>query len=223
MYHRQVSSSPRSVPATRSSREPVPPATSSTRLSIAGVTGSPVSAAVCRVCSSAVSSPSPDPVGGARAAGRCRRPTARRRRTCATTNGAHSRPGVRRVARSVTRRRASCSPIRVPPPGWLKTDWPSCGVARAGRTSRRRSSGRPPRSAAGSCRSGPAGRSTRRSPQPSRRASSASSASGSTSVKSRVARPTHGAAGQVRRSCRCSAKWPVGWTCRSRSPVVEPR
>ena len=42
MYQRQVSSRPRSVPATRSSIVPAPPSTSRTRLSIIGVTGWPV-------------------------------------------------------------------------------------------------------------------------------------------------------------------------------------
>ena len=190
-----------------------------------GVTGSPVSSArVPGLAAAPRSSPSRDPVGRGRAAGRCRRPTVASPDARATTNGAHSRPGVRRVAEQRQRpvgraarrpgcRRRGLAEDRTGP------------RARRGRrpSSRRRSSGRRPRSAAGSCRSGrPAGRRAARA-QPSRRASSASSAGASTSAKSRVAPPDPGASAPGRSACRCSSKWPVGCTCRSRSPVEMPR
>ena len=160
MYHRQVSSSPRSVPATRSSTDPVPPSTSSTRLSIAGVTGSPVSVGGVPGLAQRGQLAVADPVGRrerqAVVEDRRRRPTT----PTATTNGAHSSPAYAGSEQSVTSGRASRSPTRVPPPRRLKTDWPVVRRRARRPTSRRRSSGRPPRSAAGSCRSGPAGRST---------------------------------------------------------------
>ena len=56
----------------------------------------------------------------------------------------------------------------------------------------------------------------------SRPASSASSASGSMSVKSRVLLPTQ--ALWLRSAVLAvQAKWPVGWTWRSRRPVLDPR
>ena len=58
MYHRQVSSRPRPVPAIMSSSEAAAPGASRIRFPIDGVTGSPDSAAEYRVWTSAASLPS---------------------------------------------------------------------------------------------------------------------------------------------------------------------
>ncbi len=125
MYHRQVSSSPRLVSATISSSvAELPGGPSSTRLSMAGVTGSPDSPALCRVWISAASSPRWIQSVGARA-----RPLSNteesRCEACAITNGAQASPGRAGSLRSVSGSWASRSPTRVPPPGLLNTLRPS--------------------------------------------------------------------------------------------------
>ena len=99
MYHRQVSSSPRSVPATRSStaagarRRP-----RATRLSIAGRDRLAGQRRRCAGSgSSAVSAPSRDPVGAAEREAVVEDADSSLPDDAATTNGAHSQPGVRRV------------------------------------------------------------------------------------------------------------------------------
>src|SRR5262249_58579454 len=68
MYHRQVSSSPRFVDAIIDSSDGAPEASDDiTRLSTAGVTGSPASPAEYRLACSAVSTP--EEIHGARPAG----------------------------------------------------------------------------------------------------------------------------------------------------------
>src|SRR5258708_7216117 len=121
MYHRQVTSSPRLVDAIMSSSEAAPwraapsvpwlapPPPESTRLSTAGVTGSPASPAEYRLECSADSVPSethdagPDGSPLSNTDESC--PDA-----CATTNGAHSRPGYARSLHSETGKAANPSP-----------------------------------------------------------------------------------------------------------------
>src|SRR5688500_4779958 len=92
MYHRQVSSRPRSVDATMSSSDALAPSTVSAKLSTAGVIGRPVSRAVYRVVGSADSTP-PE----IHATGGVARPLSNTEPigddARAVTYGAHSRPG----------------------------------------------------------------------------------------------------------------------------------
>ena len=89
------------------------------------------------------------------------------------------------------------------------------------RTSRRRSSGRRRPWAAGSCRSG------RRAGRPAGRPTPAAArarppARAGRRRRSRGSRPRPRRCWSGRPSCRCSRRGPVGWTCRSRSPVDDP-
>src|ERR1700749_1906322 len=125
MYHRQVSSSPRSVRAIISSRLGGDgAAVEKIRLSMAGVTGSPVSRAEYRVWISADRAPSRIQAVGPRD-----RPLSNtdesRLDAWATTNGADSMPRANGSLRSVTGWLDSDSPTRVPPPGLLNTVRPS--------------------------------------------------------------------------------------------------
>src|SRR5665811_2434526 len=100
MYHRQVSSSPCSVRATRSSTSPPPPATWSAKLPIGGVTGDCVCDAVWRVWCSADRRPASIQVVGDRAS-----PLSYTEVTdeelLATTNGVQPIPGRCGSLRSV--------------------------------------------------------------------------------------------------------------------------
>src|SRR5579875_2847668 len=125
MYHRQVSSRPRSVLAIISARlGACGAAVSKMRLSMAGVTGSPDSRAEYRVWVSADSSPrriqSVGPSGSPLSNTDDSRPDAEAR-----TNGAQPSPGAPGSLRSVTGWLVSDSPTRVPPPGLLNTVRPS--------------------------------------------------------------------------------------------------
>src|SRR5215471_16731969 len=91
MYHRQVSSSPRLVRPTMSAMDPEAFGAVRTRLSIAGVTASPDSPAVCRVWIKALSVPAE--IQSVRPVGRPLSNTDDARdEACATTNGAHCKP-----------------------------------------------------------------------------------------------------------------------------------
>src|SRR5579875_3763169 len=121
MYHRQVSSSPRSVPAIISSRlGGAGRLVSKIRLSMAGVTGSPVSRAEYRVWISADNTPSRIQSVGPRD-----RPLSNteesRLDAWATTNGHDPMPRAKGSLRRVTGCDDSDSPTRVPPPGLLNT------------------------------------------------------------------------------------------------------
>ncbi len=127
MYHRDVTSSPRSVRATRSETVPVPPA-DSRRLSLNGACGSPVSPAVYRVVGSRRSTPSViqsvldsgRPLSKTDTAGVSESVEER-----ATTNGRPSTPGAAGSLQRFSGSAASRSPTRVPPPARLKTVRPS--------------------------------------------------------------------------------------------------
>src|ERR1700753_698746 len=113
MYHRQVSSRPRSVLAIISARlGACGAAVSKMRLSMAGVTGSPVSRDEYRVWVSADSSPR-----RIQSAGPSGRPLSNtdepRLDACATTNGVQEIPGAYGSLRKVT--------------GWLGNDSPPRG------------------------------------------------------------------------------------------------
>src|SRR5215469_5917600 len=124
MYHKQVSSSPRLVRLTISVMDPAASGAVRTRLSIAGVTGSPDSRAVCRVWTRAPSLPAE--IQSVRPVGRPLSNTDDSRdEACATTKGAHCRPASAGSLYSDNGRLASCSPTRVPPPALLKTVRPS--------------------------------------------------------------------------------------------------
>src|SRR5579859_2609621 len=128
MYHRQVSRSARPVDAIISGRvgSGVAPSdeAAKVRLSIAGVTGSPASAAECREECRAASVPSliHDVWCSARPLSNTEEsdPDA-----CAITNGAQPSPAARGSLDSVTGSVDSCSPTRVPPPALLNTVRPS--------------------------------------------------------------------------------------------------
>ena len=190
MYQRQVSSSPRSVPATRSSIEPVPPSTDEHQV---------VDRRGDRLLGHRRGVPGLEQRGRARrrgssrcgrAAARCRRPTYSLPELAATANGSHWRPAY------------AGSENRCTPGGGDPLADP--GAAAAPAVDRLALAGDPGAgvpvgvdhqvrhraSAAGSCRSGR--RAGRPGARPSRAggSSSASIASGSTSVKSRVAAPT---------------------------------
>ena len=121
-------------PATRSSGAPAAPSTSQDQV-VDRRRDAAARSARRSAGSAAARVSSPSRIQSVRAAaGRCRRPTAsRRRRRGATTNGAHSEPGVGRVGvqrqRLVGRaaRRSGCRRR-----GLEKTVRPSCGVPGAG-------------------------------------------------------------------------------------------
>src|SRR5688500_1517560 len=116
MYHRQVSSRPRSVPATSSSSDAVAPPTVSNRLSTAGFSGTPVSPAVKRVDGRADSTPpSTHTAGGVASPLSNTEPRGDDAR--AMTYGAHSSPGYDGSPERVAGIDVSRSPSRVPPPG----------------------------------------------------------------------------------------------------------
>src|SRR6266568_2472405 len=125
MYHRQVSSSPRPVEAIICSRVGAAASdVAKVRLSMAGVTGSPATAAECREETSAAIEPSlihdvglsGRPLSNTEESG----PDA-----CEMTNGAQPSPAARGSLDSVTGWEVSRSPILVPPPGLLNTVRPS--------------------------------------------------------------------------------------------------
>src|SRR5450432_137905 len=124
MYHRQVSSRPRLVAATMSSRVAVAPACSKIRLPIPGVTGNPVIFAVYLVWISALRRPLSIQVVGANG-----RPLSKTELSpldaCATTNGSHDSPGSLGLLRNVTGSCVNASPTRVAPPGLENTVRPS--------------------------------------------------------------------------------------------------
>src|ERR1700743_1411691 len=125
MYHRQVSSRPRSVRAIISARlGGSGAAVSKMRLSMAGVTGSPVSRDEYRVWVSAESSPR-----RIQSVGPSGRPLSNtdesRLDAWATTNGEAAMPRANGSLRRVTGWLDSDSPTRVPPPGLLNTVRPS--------------------------------------------------------------------------------------------------
>src|ERR1700758_5120835 len=125
MYHRQVSSSARPVDAIMSSRLGAPAAeVARTRLSMAGVTGSPASSAECREECNAASEPS-----AIQAVGRSGSPLSKTEESgpdaCAITNGGQRSPAACGSLDSVTGYVDSCSPTRGPPPALLNTVRPS--------------------------------------------------------------------------------------------------
>src|SRR5450631_1895026 len=107
-----------------SSRLAVAPACSKMRLSIAGVTGRPVRAAVWRVWMSEFSRPLSIQDVGERS-----RPLSKTELSaldaCATTKGMQERPGYAGSLRRVNAKLLSDSPTRVAPPGLENTVRPS--------------------------------------------------------------------------------------------------
>src|ERR1700761_8421457 len=125
MYHRQVSSRPRPVRAIISSRlGGSGSAVSKIRLSMAGVTGRPVSRDEYRVWVSADSSPR-----RIQSVGPSGRPLSNtdesRLDACATTNGAQAIPAANGSLRKVTGWLGRELPPPVAPPGLLNTVRPS--------------------------------------------------------------------------------------------------
>src|SRR5580658_6126591 len=127
MYHRQVSSSARSVDAIISSSVGAGApevGTAKIRLSMAGVTGSPASAAECREECRAASEPS-----WIQAVELSASPLSKTEESepdaCAITNGGQRSPEASGSLYSVTGCVDSCSPTRVPPPALLNTVRPS--------------------------------------------------------------------------------------------------
>src|ERR1700691_4814844 len=125
MYHRQVSSRPRSVETIISASVGAPAAeVAKVRLSMAGVTGTPATAAECRDEGRAASEPSL-----IHEVGPSGRPLSKTEESdpeaCATTNGSQASPAARGSLNRVTGWEVSCSPSRVPPPGLLNTVRPS--------------------------------------------------------------------------------------------------
>src|SRR5215472_5024704 len=121
MYHRQVSKRPCLVEEIIDDSDgPGEASEDITRLSTGGVTGSPVSRAECRLECNAPSAPwaiqEAAPEGSPLSNTDESRPD-----KCATTNGAHSRPGYAGSLNSDTGKDASRSPTLVPPPGLLNT------------------------------------------------------------------------------------------------------
>src|SRR5258708_1532310 len=117
MYQRQVSSRPRSVRATRSSRLPLGLGTDMIRLSAPGVApAAPNRSADQRVCARLVSTPSRIQ-STSRTANPLSNTDAVLPEDEATWNGAHSSPGAVGSLRMVTGRSVSFSPRRGPPPG----------------------------------------------------------------------------------------------------------
>src|SRR5580704_654646 len=129
MYHRQVSSRPRPVEAiicssVGASAPDVGAAVAQVRLSMAGLTGTPATAAECREETRAASDPSRihEVAGSGRPLSNTEEsgPDA-----CAITNGAQASPDARGSLDSITGSGDSRSPIRVPPPARLNTVRPS--------------------------------------------------------------------------------------------------
>ncbi len=155
MYQRQVSSSAREVPAIISVSEGPGASARRIRLSIGGATAPPVLAAVDRVLIRLVSSPlriqSVAPIA---------RPLSKTEDMLedgpATANGQHSRPGRGRVAAQRQLGVGEALPDAGAAAGRGEDRAALGGVAAGRRSSTRRSSGRRPRSAAGSSRSCPA-------------------------------------------------------------------
>src|SRR3984957_851662 len=125
MYHRQGTSSARPGDAIISSSVGAPgAAVAKVRLSMAGVTGSPASAAECREECRAASVPS-----WIHAVGFSASPLSKTEESapdaCAMTNGGQRSPAASGSLDSVTGRGDNRSPTRVPPPALLNTVRPS--------------------------------------------------------------------------------------------------
>src|SRR5579872_765294 len=189
MYHRQVRSSPRDVPAIISGRDAAAPAAEHIRLPMAGVTGTPASPAEYRDDGSAASVPSL--IHSVRRSGSPLSNTDRSSPDApAVTNGSHSRPAAAGSLYRVTGSWQNRSPTLVPPPARLNTVRPSA-VSLAPADQYRKMSRSATALGGSSVSYRPAGSATVRLAQPSRSASTASSAATSTSVKSLVAAPVH--------------------------------
>ena len=169
-----------------------------------------------------VRTPSVDPARSARAASRCRTPTARRPTGVGDDEGEHSKKGGGRVAaqgdrdlgQPVADPGSSAGPAEHGPPVVAHRGLP--------RTSTGRSSGRRPRSAGGWSRSARRAARPRRAAQPRRRLRSPVSDFHVDVPKSAVATPAQAERAKSA-DLALSSTCPVGWSWRARSPVEEPR